>query len=108
MKVNRRRDLLLLAFCMMLGIASRSFAQPPGGFGPGGPGGPGFGGPGGPGGMMGGGGMMGLVTREEIQQELQLVDEQKDKLRNITDEMRNKVRDQMRDVFSEMRDLSDD
>ena len=108
MKVNRRRDLLLLAFCMMLGIASRSFAQPPGGFGPGGPGGPGFGGPGGPGGMMGGGGMMGLVTREEIQQELQLVDEQKDKLRNITDEMRNKVRDQMRDVFSEMRDLNDD
>ncbi len=109
MKLIRHRDLLVIVFCMMLGSASPLFGQPPGGFGP--PGGPGFGGPGGPGGpggFFGGGGISGLVVREEIQQELQLVDEQKDKLRTITEEMRDKVRDEMRDIFSQMRDLSDD
>src|SRR5262249_23312617 len=86
-----------------LGMAPLAFAQPPG---PGGPGG--FQGPGGPGGPFGGGGVMVLISRDEVQQELQLVDEQKDKVRDITDGMRNKVRDQMRDVFTQMRDLSDD
>lgn len=102
MRPNRQRDLVVTMFCLMLGIASSAVAQPPG------PGGPGFGGPGGPGGPFGGGGLMGLISRDEVQQELQLVDEQKDKVRGITDEMRNKVRDQMRDVFTQMRDLSDD
>ena len=52
--------------------------------------------------------MIGLVARDEVQQELQLVDEQKDKVRGIADEMRNKVRDQMRDAFSQAQNLSDD
>jgi Spy/CpxP family protein refolding chaperone len=76
--------------------ASQVVAQPPQ------PGG--FGGPGGP----GGGGILGLAMRDEVQQELQLVDEQKDKVRGIADEMRNKVRDEMRGMFEQMRDLSDD
>jgi Spy/CpxP family protein refolding chaperone len=70
--------------------------------GPQGPGG--FGGPG----FFGGGGMAGLVARDEVQQELQLVDEQKDKVRTITDEARNKLRDQMRDMFTQARNLSDE
>lgn len=44
--------------------------------------------------------MMGLAMRDEVQQELQLVDEQKDKVRAITDDMRTKMRDQLRDVFN--------
>jgi Spy/CpxP family protein refolding chaperone len=51
---------------------------------------------------------MGLVARDEVQQELQLVDEQKDKLKGITDEMRTKVRAQMGDIFRDMQNLSDD
>ena len=105
MKPNRKRDLLVIVFCLMLGVASPMFGQPPqpgGEPGRGGP--PGFGGPGGPGGFFGGGGLLGLIVRDEVQQELQLVDEQKDKVRGITDEMRNKVRDQMRDMFGQMRE----
>src|SRR3954452_3268307 len=67
MKSNRRRDLLMLVFCWMLCVASPTFGQAPQ------PGG----GPPGPGGFFGGGGMLGLVARDEVQQELQLVDEQK-------------------------------
>ncbi|HEX5470401.1 MAG TPA: hypothetical protein VFW73_00860, partial [Lacipirellulaceae bacterium] len=52
--------------------------------------------------------MLGLAMRPEVQQELQLVDEQKDKIQSITDDMRNKVRDQMRDLFSQMQNLSQD
>lgn len=108
MKPNRKRDLMVIVFCLMLGVASPLFGQPPqpgGEPGRGGP--PGFGGPGGPGGF-GGGGLIGLIARDEVQQELQLVDEQKDKVRVITDDMRNKARDQMRDVFGQMQNLSDD
>ena len=103
MKPNRQRDLLVIVFCLMLGVASPMFGQAPQ---PGGP--PGQRGPGGPGGFFGGGGIVGLIARDEVQQELQLVDEQKDKVRAITDEMRNKVREQMRDVFGQMQNLSDD
>src|SRR4051812_34791137 len=106
MKPNRQRDLLMTVFCLMLCIASPTFGQPPQPGGEPGRGGPP--GPGGPGGFFGGGGMIGLIGRDEVQQELQLVDEQKDKVRGITDEMRNKVRDQMRDVFGQMQNLSDD
>jgi len=67
--------------------------------GPGGPGGPGF-----FGGPFGGGGALGLALRDEVQQELQLVDEQKDKVQALAD----KARDDMREMFSEMRDLNDD
>lgn len=85
--------------------ASQAAAQPQ----PGGPPGPpgGFGGPGGPGGF-GGGGILGLAVRDEVQQELQLVDEQKDKLRTIADSARDKVRDEMRGMFEQMRDLGDE
>jgi Spy/CpxP family protein refolding chaperone len=89
----------------MLVTCSSSFAQPPGpppGGGPRGPGG--FGGPGGP----FGGGLLGLAMRDEVQQELQLVDEQKDKVRGIVDNMRTKVQDEMRGMFAQMRDLSDE
>src|SRR5688572_30749150 len=105
MKPNRKRDLVVTVVCLMLGAFSPVMAQPPqpgGEPGRGGP--PAFGGPGGPGGFFGGGGVLGLVARDEVQQELQLVDEQKDKVRGITDEMRNKVRE----MFGQMRDLSDD
>jgi len=111
MKPNRQRDLLVIVFCLMLGVASPIFGQAPQPGGDPGRGGPGFGGPGGPGGpggFFGGGGLIGLVARDEVQQELQLVDEQKDKVHGITDALQNKVREQMRDVFSQMRDLSDD
>lgn len=105
MKPNRQRDLVVIVFCLMLSVASPMFGQPPqpgGDPGRGGP--PGFGGPGGPGGFFGGGGMLGLVAHDEVQQELQLVDEQKEKVRGITEEMQTKVRD----MFGQMRNLSDD
>src|SRR3954465_1030316 len=108
---NRQRDLLVIVFCLMLGAASPIIGQAPQPGGDPGRGGPGFGGPpgpGGPGGFFGGGGMLGLVARDEVQQELQLVDEQKDKVRGINDEMRNKMREQFRDVFGQMQNLSDD
>jgi Spy/CpxP family protein refolding chaperone len=99
MKTARLRVLYVATFCLGLGVASPMLAQPPG---------PPGGGPGGPGGFFGGGGIVGLVARDEVQQELQLVDEQKDKVRSITDEVRNKLRDQMRDMFTQMRDPSDE
>jgi Spy/CpxP family protein refolding chaperone len=100
------------AFGVAIGVAasmaafsfcSISMAQPPGGPPPGGFGGP----PGGPGGF-GGGGILQLAMRDEVQQELQLVDEQKDKVRNLVDGARDKMRDQFRDVFANMRDMSDE
>lgn len=99
----------IAVFAMML-LVSHVVAQPPG---PGGPGGPppggfggagGFGGPGG----FGGGGILGLAMREEVQQELQLVDEQKDKVRDLVDGSRDKMRDEMRGMFEQMRDLGPD
>ncbi|HEX3600879.1 MAG TPA: hypothetical protein VHU84_12095 [Lacipirellulaceae bacterium] len=97
-------------FSMLLTVAATLFTSvclaqpgPPPGGGPGGPGG--FGGPGGP--FGGGGGLLGLATREDVQQELQLVDEQKDKVRTIADDMRTKVREEMGGMFTQMRDLSD-
>jgi Spy/CpxP family protein refolding chaperone len=83
-----------------------TFAQAPQpGSDRGGPPGPGgFGGPG----FFGGGGMASLVVRDEVQQELQLVDEQKDKVRTITDEARNKLRDQLRTMFTQTGNLSDE
>jgi Spy/CpxP family protein refolding chaperone len=99
MKINRLRVFYVATFCLAMGATLPALAQPPGGPG---------GGPGGPGGFFGGGGIVGLVGRDEVQQELQLVDEQKDKVRSITDEVRNKLRDQLRDVFTQMRDLSEE
>jgi len=90
----------LFVFALVLAPAM-VLAQPPGGPG-GGPGGPGFfGGP-------GGGGMLGLVTRDEVQEEIQLVDEQREKVRTIVEESGEKMRDEMRTLFEGMRDLSDE
>jgi Spy/CpxP family protein refolding chaperone len=91
----------ILAVCAAVLSPSLAFAQRGGG---------GFrgGGPGGFGGPFGGGGLMGLVMRGEVQQELQLVDEQQEKVNAVTEEMRDTMRDEMRDIFSQMRDLSDE
>jgi Spy/CpxP family protein refolding chaperone len=89
----------------VLAHSAAVLAQPPGG--PGGPPPGGFGGPGGPGGF-GGGGILGLAMRDEVQQELQLVDEQRDKVRDLVDGARDKMRDQFRGMFENMRDLSDE
>lgn len=89
----------LFVFAVVL-APSMVLAQPPGG--PGGPGGPGFfGGP-------GGGGIQGLVMRDEVQEEIQLVDEQREKVRTIVEESGEKMRSEMRGLFEQMRDLSDD
>jgi Spy/CpxP family protein refolding chaperone len=46
--------------------------------------------------------------RDEVQQELQLVDEQREQVLTIAEETRDQMRDEMRDLFSQMRDLSDE
>src|SRR4051812_6707064 len=96
----RRSSVAAFAIAALVFIAEASAQQP-------GPPPGGFGGPGGPGGF-GGGGILGLAMRDEVQQELQLVDEQKDKLRTLGDEARNKMRDEIGGMFQQMRDLSDD
>src|SRR6185436_4906192 len=116
MKRNRLCVLLMATLCFSIALAATSFAQPPqpcdqGRCGPPGPGGPGLGGtggPGGPGGFFGGGGLLGLLGRDEVQQELQLVAEKKDKVRALTDEIRNKAGSQIREMVGQMRDLSDE
>jgi Spy/CpxP family protein refolding chaperone len=97
-----RLGTLLFATATMLVAAAFSQAQQPG------PPPGGFGGPGGPGGFFGGGGILGLAARDEVQQELQLVDEQKDKVRAIADDARNRARDEMRGIFEQLRDLNDE
>lgn len=71
-------------------------AQPPGGR-------PEFGGP-----FGGGGGLLGLIMRDEVQQEIQLVDEQRDKVMDIVEESRDEMRNEMRGLFEEMRNLSEE
>jgi Spy/CpxP family protein refolding chaperone len=68
----------------------------------------GFRGGGGPGGFFGGGGVFGLVTRDEVQEELQLVDEQQEKVETVVDEARDQLREEMQSMFRDMRDLSDE
>lgn len=87
-------------------VTSSAFAQPGGGRGQGGPGG-GFGGPGGFGGGFGGpggGGALGLLQNEDVRKELDLVDDQIEKLNSINE----KLREDMRNQFQGLRDLSDD
>ncbi|HEX4412548.1 MAG TPA: hypothetical protein VH107_02900 [Lacipirellulaceae bacterium] len=91
-----------LAFAVVTVVfCSSGFAQPPG------PPPGGFGGPGGPGGF-GGGGLLGLAMRDEVQQELQLVDEQKDKVHALSDDMRTKVREEMGSMFQGLQGASDE
>lgn len=74
------------------------------------PGGPprGPGGFGGPGGFFGGGGMLALIQREDVQQEIQLIDEQRDKLEDVVADARQRIGDEMRDAFAGMQDLSNE
>lgn len=100
----RFRSLSSLAAILLLTLLRAPIcqAQPPGP-----PPGGGFGGPGGPGGPFGGG-IVGLAMREEVQKELQIVDEQKEKVRALTEEMRNTVGNEMRGMFEQLRDLSNE
>lgn len=82
---------LAVAVAATLMLTSSAFAQPGGGRG--------FGGRGG-----GGGGLGGLLRSTEVQDEIELVDEQKEELQSINAD----VRDQMRSLFEGMRDLSAD
>jgi Spy/CpxP family protein refolding chaperone len=92
--MNRSTFFSVLIVGAVVFASSTVVAQPPGG--------------GGPGGFGGGGGMLGLITREEVQQEIQLVDEQRDKVMAVVEESRDEMRNEMRSMFEEMRDLSDD
>ena len=103
MKLRIHAGFFAVTAIAVLFFVSPSFAQPPGP-----PPGGGFGGPGGPPGGPFGGGLLNLATRDEVQQELQLVDEQKEKLKGIADGMREKVREDMRGMFEQMRDLSEE
>lgn len=69
---------------------------------------PGGRGPGGPGGLLGGGGILNLVQREEVQQELELIDEQRDKLEDVVADARQRIGDELRDMFAGMQDLSNE
>jgi len=84
-----------LVFVALL-APSLVYSQPPGGGGPGGRGG------------FGGGGLIGLLTRDEVQQEIQLVDEQRDKVMKVAEEAQENMRQEMRGIFEQMRELSDD
>lgn len=92
---------VFLALCPAFLAGGMLLAQPGGGQrGPGGPGGPG--------GLLGGGGILNLVQRDEVQQELQLIDEQRDKLEAVVDDARQRIGDEMRDMFSQMGNLSNE
>jgi Spy/CpxP family protein refolding chaperone len=104
----KRTNRFLSVSCVALAVVLASAAAngQPGGSplrGPGGPGG--FGGPGGP---FGGGGVLGLVMRDEVQQELQLVDEQRGKVESLTADARERIGTEMREMFSQLRDLGDE
>ncbi|TWT96954.1 periplasmic repressor CpxP [Botrimarina colliarenosi] len=77
------------AVVLVVGLSTVAMAQPPGPP----PGGPGFGGRGGPGGPGGRGGIGMLLRSPDVQSELELLDNQKEQLREIEDEMRSKMRE---------------
>jgi type II secretory pathway component GspD/PulD (secretin)/Spy/CpxP family protein refolding chaperone len=103
-----------LAFAMALMAtllgASLAMAQRPGGgnrgggFGGGGPGG--FGGGGFGGGGFGGGSTTGLLLRESNAEDLKLTEEQKTKIREVSDKQREDTR--IRDIFGKMRDATEE
>lgn len=95
MNKSMLRFVLALTASALLLASSTAMAQRPGG-GRGGPGG-GFGG--GSGGF--GGATVGLLLRDSNAEELKLTDEQKTKVREINDKLREDTR--VRDLFSKMR-----
>jgi Spy/CpxP family protein refolding chaperone len=89
MDVLRVLTRLAPAAAMVLALTTAATAQPPGGGFGGGRGG--FGGPGG-----GPGGGMGMLLRsDEVRAELELLDDQVEKLQAIEEEMRDKIRQEM-------------
>lgn len=60
------------------------------------------------GGFGGGGGVLGLLYRDDVRQDLQLVDEQQEKVDVLADEIRTELQDEMREMFRGMQDLSDE
>jgi hypothetical protein len=88
----------VIAVCLLAAVA---LAQPPGGPGRGPRGGFGGGPP-----MMGPGGGTGLelLFSPDVREEIELVEEQEEQLRDL----QNKMRDGMRSVFTEIRDLPEE
>lgn len=95
--------ILAVAFVSLTYLASPLSAQPPGGGGF-----RGRGGPGGPGGFFGGGGTIGLIQQQDVQQEIELTEDQQTELRTLAETMREEVGEEMRGMFQGMRDLSDE
>jgi Spy/CpxP family protein refolding chaperone len=90
--MNRcERSIGAIAIVLAFSMGAVATAQPPG-RGPGGPGGPG-----GFGMMPGGGGsqMIRLLGLPEVQQELELVDDQKNKLKGVEDDLRQRAQKEM-------------
>jgi type II secretory pathway component GspD/PulD (secretin)/Spy/CpxP family protein refolding chaperone len=100
MKVALSRISFAMLALAILGASTVAVAQRPGGGNRGGPGGFGFGG----GGF--GGATVGLLLRDSTAEELQLTDEQKQKIREINDKLREDSR--VRDLFSKMREASEE
>ena len=97
MTVQRISNVVSILFCVMvLAMPTPASAQRDGGFrGRGGS-------------PFGGGGTLGLIMRDDVQEELQLVNDQREKVEAAVDDARQQMRDEMRDMFSQMRDLSDE
>ena len=101
MRFGLQSTFSVLVWCLCVG--SVAMAQPGGGRGPGGFGfgGPGGFGPGGPGGGMGGN-FLQLANNEVIRNELDITDEQFERIRELAD----KTQQGMREMFSGMRDIA--
>lgn len=101
MKFLLQRGLWLLVIAVLLTASSGSLMaqRPQGGGGRGG-----FGG-GGPGGGRGGG-SLGILQRDTNAEELKLTDDQKAKIKELSDKQREDTR--MRDIGSKMRDASEE
>lgn len=105
MKLAGRFAVSIAALAIIFLIStSQLAAQPPGGGGFRG----GRGGPGGPGGFPGGGGTLGLIQQQEVQQEIELSEDQESELRTLGETIRNEIRGEMQGMFQEIRDLSDE
>jgi len=89
MRINPR-TLAALTLAVLASIGSTAFAQP--------------GGRGGFGGFGGLAGNIGLLMREDVNKEIELLDDQQEELQ----ELQSGMRDRMREVFANFREMSDD
>lgn len=111
-----RKSLLIAALSLaaLAMIPAVGFAQGRGGRGPGGPGGPGggpggfgFGGPGGFGGFGGrGGGETMLLLNDQVRSELELTDDQMERIRAASEKAREGL--DFREMFRDFRDLTEE